>query len=182
MTKSLFIRLILFTVSVFGLSNSSTAQLSSKDSLLQASRKLTVEIPSAVGFVNDFEQLFSATEIDSLTRLIVRLNTELDIQLAIVTLDSTYTNANDFDAFSLILAKEWGVGEAKKDNGILIAVSKSLRKMRINNGYGIERFLSDQETAEIVNRHCIPNFKTDDFFKGTTAGIEEIKVKILKNK
>ena len=182
MTKSLFIRLFLFTVSVFGLSNSSTAQLSSKDSLLQASRKLTVEIPSAVGFVNDFEQLFSANEIDSLTRLIVRLNTELDIQLAIVTLDSTYTNANDFDAFSLILAKEWGVGEAKKDNGILIAVSKSLRKMRINNGYGIERFLSDQETAEIVNRQCIPNFKIDDFFKGTTAGIEEIKVKILKNK
>jgi uncharacterized protein len=180
--KSLLIRLFLFTAAVLGCSNSSTAQLSKRDSLLQASRGLTFEVPSAVGFVNDFEQLFSAAEVDSLTRLIDRLNKELDIQLAVVTLDSTYINANDFDAFSLILAKEWGVGEAKKDNGILIAVSKSLRKMRINNGYGIERILSDEETAEIVNKQFIPNFKTGDFFKGTTYGIEEIKLKILKNK
>jgi uncharacterized protein len=54
--------------------------------------------------------------------------------------------------------------------------------MRINNGYGIERILSDEETAEIVNKQFIPNFKTGDFFKGTTYGIEEIKLKILKNK
>lgn len=180
--KTHFIRSILITIAVFGLLGSSIAQQSKRDSLLQASRGLTVEIPSYIGFVNDFEQLFSAAEIDSLTRLVVRLNKELDIQLAIVTLDSTYTNANDFDAFSLILAKEWGVGEAKKDNGILIAISKSFRKMRINNGYGIVRILSDEETSEIIQNVIIPHFKLGNYFEGTIAGIEEIKLRILKNK
>lgn len=182
MTKSLFIRLILFTVSVFGLLNSSTAQLSRRDSILQASRGLTVEIPSQIGFVNDFEQLFSAVEMDSLTRLIVRLNKELDIQLAIVTIDSIYTNAHEFDAFSLILANEWGVGDAKKDNGILIAISRSFRKIRINNGYGIEPILSDQETAEIIQNVIIPHFKLGNYFEGTVAGINQIMVIMHLNK
>jgi uncharacterized protein len=180
--KSHLIRLFLFTVAFWGLPNSSTAQLSRKDSLLQASRRLTVEIPPSVGFVNDFELLFSTAEVDSLTGLIVRLNKELDIQLAVVTLDSTYINANDFDAYSLILANEWGVGDAKKDNVILIAVSKSLRKMRINNGNGIERILSDKETAEIIQNAIIPNFKLGNYFEGTTVGIEQIKERILMNK
>ena len=172
--KSRIIHLFLWTFAVVGIQNSSTAQTSYKDSLLQASRSLAVEIPSSVGFVNDFEQLFSAAEIDSLTRLIVRLNKELDIQLAVVTLDYTYTNETDFDAYSLTLANAWGVGDSKKDNGILIAISKSIRKIRINNGYGIERNLSDTETAEVVNQQFIPNFRTGDFFKATTEGISAL--------
>jgi uncharacterized protein len=180
--KSHLIRLFLFTLAFSGFPNSSTAQLSQKDSLLQASRKLTVEIPSIVGFVNDFELLFSTAKIDSLTKLIVQLNKELDIQIAVVTLDSTYINPNDFDAYSLIIANEWGVGDAKKDNGILIAVSKSLRKIRINNGNGIERILSDKETTEIIQNAIIPYYKLGNYFEGTIVGIEEIKLRILKNR
>lgn len=172
--KSRIIYLFLWTVAVFGIQNSSTAQTSFKDSLLQASRSLVVEIPSSVGLVNDFEQLFSSAEIDSLTRLIVRLNKELDIQLAVVTLDYTYTNESDFDAFSLILANAWGVGDSKKDNGILIAISKSIRKIRINNGYGIEQLISDEDTAAVIQTVCIPNFKSGDFFKATTEGISAL--------
>lgn len=180
--KSNLIRLFLFTLAFSGLPNCSAAQLSLKDSLLQASQGLTIEIPSAAGIVNDFEQIFNETEIDSITRLIVRIQNELDVHIAIVTLDSSYTNANDFDAFSLTLANEWGVGDAKKDNGILIAISKSLRKMRINNGYGIERILSDQETAEIIQSVIIPHFKLGNFFEGTSKGIEQIKLLILEKK
>lgn len=173
---------LLWSVAIFGIHNSAFAQLSQKDSLLQISRNLPGEIPSPRGLVNDFEQVFSELEIDSLSRLIFQLNKELNIQLAVVTLDSTYTNAKDFDAFSLALANKWGIGESKKNNGILIAISKSFRKIRIHNGFGIERILSDAETAEIVNQQLIPNFKTGNFFKGTVEGIEKIKVRIIEHK
>ena len=85
---------------------------------------------------------------------------------------------NNFDALTLKLANAWGVGQKDKNNGILIGISAGYKKMRIQNGRGIEKILSDSVTRVIVDSSFIPLFKKDHYFNGTLVGINAIIKKL----
>ena len=88
---------------------------------------------------------------------------ETSNEIAIVTLDSLRATNDNFEDLSLRIAQKWGIGKAGKDNGILIAVSKHYRKIRIQNGNGIEKLISDNETKHIINTYFIPEFKNEKY-------------------
>ena len=64
-----------------------------------------------------------------------------------------------------------GVGEKDKNNGVVIGVSKGYKQMRIQNAFGIEKILSDDETKQIIETDFIPHYKAGAYFKGTYAGL-----------
>lgn len=128
-------------------------------------------IPEPIGFVNDFEHLFSAVEVVQLDSIIRKHQQKSNNQICIVTLDSSYTNKIDFDTFVFQLHNTWGVGEQVKNNGVVIAVSKQLRKVRINNGYGIEAIISNEQAKVIIEKIMIPQFKDGHFFEGIRDGL-----------
>ena len=53
--------------------------------------------------------------------------------------------------------------------------------MRIENGHGIEHFLSDAETKQIIDSFFIPRFKESKYFEGTSDGIIAITKSLEKN-
>jgi uncharacterized protein len=129
-------------------------------------------------YVNDYEHVFTPIEkhkLDSLVRAIEKGST---IEIAIVTLDSTFTDKVDFDNTTLLIANKWGVGKKNKDNGILIGISKSLRMMRINNGYGIEKRISDVETKAIIDNIILPQFRKGHYYEGIKQGILALYAKV----
>ena len=142
-----------------------------RDSLLDRSQSIQAQLPKPIGLVNDFEQLFSIAEIDSLNTLLMQYNRMLDIQISVVSLNEDYTSSEDFDAYTLKLANHWGVGDSKKNNGILFCLSRSLRMIRIHNGYGIEQLLTDEDTAAVIQTVCIPNLKKGNYFQATAEGV-----------
>lgn len=75
-----------------------------RDSLLDRSQSIQAQLPKPIGLVNDFEQLFSIAEIDSLNKLLLQFNRMLDIQISVVSLNEDYTSSEDFDAYTLKLA------------------------------------------------------------------------------
>jgi uncharacterized protein len=135
-------------------------------------------IPAPVGFVNDFEYVFNQKQIDGIDSLIKVVNIRKDVVLVVLSLDSSMANKNLFDAITLKTAKQWGIGDKNKNNGILIAFSKSLRMIRIQNGYGIEARLSDEETHTLINQAVIPEFKKGNYYMGIINIIKEIELKI----
>ena len=142
----------------------------------------TQTFPTPTGLVSDFENLFTLKEEQALDSLIRDFGNQTTIQIAIVTLDSTFVDANHFDAYTLTVANQWGIGKADVNNGILIAVSASLRRIRIHNGYGIEKMISDAETKQIIDTYFIPNFKNGDYFIGVEIGTEELIKKLNQSK
>jgi len=98
-----------------------------------------------------------------------------------VTLDSINTSKAKFNDLALHIARNWGVGQKEKNNRVAICISKGYRKIRINNGYGIEKILSDKETKEIIDRYFIPKFKEGEYFEGTFDGLEAL-VSTLRQK
>ena len=84
------------------------------------------------------------------------------------------------DKFSLHILNTWGVGKADEKNGLLIVIASDSRRIRIQNGYGIEGRLTDSDTRDIIETIFIPYFKEGKFYEGTYSGIKRIQKKIEK--
>ncbi len=124
--------------------------------------------------VNDFSNIFSQIQRDSLTNKILQYEKQTTNEIAIVTLDSINGNIR-FYGFNL--ANKMGVGKKDKNNGLLILLVKNLRKVNISTGLGTEKILTDSICQEIINRKMIPEFKKGDFYKGIDAAVDDVILK-----
>ncbi|HYG16037.1 MAG TPA: TPM domain-containing protein [Bacteroidia bacterium] len=133
-------------------------------------------IPKYKGYVNDFENIFTDAEEKTLDSLITAFEKETSVEIAVVTLDTTMVGptSDDMYAITFEIANTWGVGKKEKDSGVLIGISKSRRLLRIQNGLGTEKVMSDMQTKEIVDHYFIPNFKEGRYFTGTYEGLKQI--------
>jgi len=134
----------------------------------------TLFYPQPVGYVNDFEQLFSDAETKQLNSLIRDFEARITIQIAIATLYDFHCDKDNFDDYTLQLSNTWGIGQKGKDNGILIAISKQFRQMRIQTGRDIENILTDEACRKIIGHYLVPSFKEENYFEGTLHGLKAI--------
>ncbi|MBD3584023.1 TPM domain-containing protein [Flavobacterium selenitireducens] len=137
-----------------------------------------LNIPKRKNWVNDFEKLFSDEEKNNLNNIITKVEGETSFEIVIVTLDTNNVSSENFEAMSLKIAQTWAVGKHKKENGILIAISKGYRRLRIQNGNGIEKILTNNQTQNLIDNYFIPEFKKGNYYQGTLDGLNEI-IKLL---
>jgi uncharacterized protein len=141
----------------------------------QTSNDYWTKLPRPIGWVNDFENIFTDDQKRTLDSLISEFEKRTTTEISIITIPTSATNRERFDELTLFIANEWGVGKKGKNNGILIGISKGHRTIRINNGFGIEKLITDNQTKQIIDQIIIPSFKMNDFYKGVFNGIQEIK-------
>mgnify|MGYP006187886825 CR=1 FL=1 len=138
-------------------------------------------LPKPHNWTNDYENLFSDKEETKLNQIITDFEKETTVEIAIVTIDTSKVSKDKFEDLSLHIARTWGVGKKATSNGILIAISKGYRQIRIQNGDGISLVLSDDETAEVIQNQFFPYFKKEEYFEGTQAGLLKI-MELLKTR
>jgi len=131
-------------------------------------------LPEPHGWVNDFEALYSDEENRSLDSVISVFKARTNIEIAIVTVDTNFIEKEKFDDLALHIANTWKVGEKEKDNGIVITISRGYRRIRIQNGYGIEKLITDEETKAIIDNYFIPDFKAGNYYNGTLTGLTKL--------
>ena len=158
-TKTLLLGLIFGLISLIGYS--------------QADKKNDFKFPDYVGYVNDFEGIFTQDQIKELNDIISKQEKETTNEIAIVSITSFEPYETLFD-YSLDLANNWGIGKKDKDNGIAIVFGKQIRQISIQVGYGLENKLKDEEAKKIIDNIIIPEFKKGDFFIGIKNGLIEI--------
>jgi uncharacterized protein len=134
-------------------------------------------IPKPIGYVSDFEGIYTPGETIILDSMINDFEEKTTIEIGIITIDTSMVKEKDFDGWVGKVANTWGIGKKNKNNGILVGISKGYRRMRIQNGYGIEKNLSDQETKAIIDNDFIPFFKDAGYFKGTVNGLHALMKK-----
>lgn len=138
-------------------------------------------IPAPLGLISDFDSLFTVFQVRELQQLVTDFYHYSGVQIALVTLDSTDVAAADLEDFTLRLANTWGVGDSILNNGIVIAICKGHRRIRIQNGFGIESILSDQETQDLIQVYFIPAFKEGNYYQGAHLGIQRMIEVMLQN-
>ena len=136
------------------------------------------KIPEPVGLVNDFEKLFTEPETKTLDSLIMVIHNITSVQIAIITIDSNMINKDQVEDFTKETFKSWGMQVNGQFNGILIGLSNASKKLRIENGTGVEQVLSDYEIKGIIDNTFIPYLKDDKYYEGTINGLVAIMNKL----
>ena len=133
--------------------------------------------PSFQTSVYDYADVLNEQEEKQLENKLVRFSDSTTTQIVIVTIDDL--KGESIGILAPKWAQEWGIGQAKEDNGVIILLSKNDREIWISPGYGLEDKLTAGITGELVRNVIIPEFKAGSYYrgldKGTTAIFEIIK-------
>ncbi len=127
-----------------------------------------LEIPPAVGYVNDFADIISIENEQNLNLYLKELEKKTGAEIAVATLNSL--KGNNIEDVALDIGRKWAVGEKGKDNGIVILVSTGDKQMRIEVGYGLEGIIPDGKAGRIRDEYMIPFFKQDNIEQGIING------------
>jgi uncharacterized protein len=128
-------------------------------------------LPKPLDWVSDYEHIFTTGQAFFLDSIIRAFEKETTNEIAIVTIDSSWTTIEYFDSLVLSIANKWGVGKPGQGNGIVIGISTGLKRIRIVNGYSIQTKLTDADTKRIIDDIIVPEFKMGSFFRGTEKGL-----------
>lgn len=131
-----------------------------------------IEYPKQIGHVNDFAKLLP---VDVARKLETELRTykeQTSIEIAVVTVKSL--EGLSVEDYTIGLARNWGVGEKKKDNGVVLLVAPNERKVRIEVGYGLEPDLTDSQAGRVIRDIITPLFKEGRMSDGVVAGVAGI--------
>lgn len=139
------------------------------------------EIPKPLSWTNDYADLFTDVQNNYLDSLSEYYEKKTSVEIATVTIPSFLISENDFEPYTLAILNEWGIGKPVKNNGILIAIAPKYRIVRIQNGYGIEKFLTNEQTKDILDSVMVPWFTKENYFEGCKRGIIAIIAKLTKN-
>lgn len=133
------------------------------------------EIPEKPTFqtsVYDYINLLSSNQKNTLEQKLIKYSDTTSTQIVVAIINSTQGEYINFLGAQWLT--EWGIGQAKEDNGILILLAKDDRKIGINTGYGVEHLLTDAMSKRIIERDIIPYFKQNDYYGGLNSGTDAI--------
>ncbi|KVV14285.1 TPM domain-containing protein [Flavobacterium sp. TMP13] len=130
------------------------------------------EKPKFQTSVYDYANVLSATEKTQLEEKLVRYSDSTSSQIVVITIESLKNE--DIGILTPKWAQEWGIGQAKEDNGVLILLAKDERKIWISPGYGLEDRLTAGIGGEIARNIIIPEFKAGSYYRGLDKGADAI--------
>lgn len=128
--------------------------------------------PDLSGRVVDLAGLLSSSAKGRLTTELKKHEQATSNQIVVVTLNSLqgYT----IEQYGYQLGRHWGIGQEKRNNGVLLIVAPNERKVRIEVGYGLEGTLTDALSHNIIQTKILPYFRKSQYEKGIEYGTAAI--------
>jgi uncharacterized protein len=144
--------------------------------------------PNPPKLVNDAAGVLSKEQVEILEQKLVALDDSTSNQIAVVLIRSL--EDYPIEEYANKLFREWGIGNKKTNNGVLLIAAIDDRKVRIEVGYGLEGAIPDIVANNIIRYELGPSFKEGNYYRGidratdalAKAAIGEYKVKRNKIK
>jgi uncharacterized protein len=128
--------------------------------------------PPLSGRVIDNGDLISAAKEQALTDKLAALERDTTDQLVVVTVPDL--QGYEIEDYGYQLGRAWGIGQAGKNNGVLLIIAPNERKVRIEVGYGLEGIMTDALSALIIQNDILPSFKEGSYERGIEQGVDAI--------
>jgi uncharacterized protein len=131
-----------------------------------------INIPQLTQRVNDFTNTLGYQEWQEVDRELKSYEDTTSTQVVVLMVNSLDGESiEDYANKTFALNK---IGQAKKDNGVLLVIAKQDHKVRIEVGYGLEGALTDAISSQIIAKEIIPFFKANNYFGGIVTGVNAI--------
>lgn len=126
-------------------------------------------------YVNDFAGLLAPQQADELREKLKTLRDVHGIEFTVVTIsrmaDHGHTGA--IEPFATGLFNHWGLGDAQRNDGVMLLVARQDRKMRIEvgSGYGNTK---NTPMQRIIDNEILPEFRNDRYAAGILNGADAV--------
>lgn len=128
-----------------------------------------IAVPELRQQVTDITGTLSTSEQLSLTQQLQDITQKTRAQVAVLIVPST--GDDSIEQYATRVFDNWRLGDAKRNDGILIIVAWSDRTVRIQVGYGLEEKVTDALAGDIIRSNMIPAFKQQKLAKGLELAI-----------
>ncbi|MBV9988350.1 MAG: TPM domain-containing protein [Chitinophagaceae bacterium] len=128
--------------------------------------------PNPPRLVNDFAGVLSPEQVEILEHKLVALDDSTSNQIAVVLVKSLDGNA--IEDYSVKLFRDWGIGNKKTNNGVLIVASMDDHKIWITVGYGLEGAIPDAMASSIYRNEMVPEFRQNNYYRGIDNAIDAL--------
>lgn len=137
--------------------------------------KATGDLPEYTStYINDFAGIITPEAAENIQNMLENVRKERGVEMTVVTIRSRhdYGDWNAIEPFATALFNKWGVGNAKRNDGIMILVAWQDRDMRIELGAGYPPIFDDR-VKRVIDHHFIPWFRDEKYAEGIEAGVAE---------
>lgn len=120
--------------------------------------------PAPAGRVNDYARLLSPGEREALEARLAEGERSTGAQVVIAVFPSL--EGESLEDYSIRLAQQWRIGRKGLDNGVILLVFVTDRKVRLDIGYGLEAAIPDAVAGQIIRDVLAPRFREGRYARG----------------
>lgn len=127
-------------------------------------------------YVNDFADVIDADDEAQIRSLLNNLYDAHDVEATVLTINSIHdygTGDETIESFATNLFNSWGIGDAERNDGILLLVAIEDRELRIEIGSGYTA-ADEDGLGGIIDRVMVPRFQDGEFSQGIYEGTQAI--------
>lgn len=135
-------------------------------------------IPKIEGRVTDQTNTLSSKDREEITKLLRDYEKVTTHQIGVLIIPTL--NGESIESYSLRVANSWKLGHKGVDNGVVVTLAMKERKVRIELGRGMEKYISNSKAKSIIVNSMIPAFRKYDYSKGLKDGLQQIMTEARK--
>jgi uncharacterized protein len=128
--------------------------------------------PTLTGRVVDAADILDQPTRSAIAAMLTTLEEKTTDQLVVATVTSL--QGESIEVYANRLANRWALGQKDKNNGVLVLVAPTERKVRIEVGYGLEVTLTNAVAKYIIDQSMLPRFRAGDMAGGVANGVGDI--------
>ena len=122
--------------------------------------------------VTDLAGVLSPEQKQALEYKLVAIDDSSSNQIEVVILPTL--DGNPIEEYATKLFRQWGIGNKKTNNGILLLIAIQDKKIRIEVGYGLEGAIPDITANSIIDNDIKPAFRAQAFYEGIDKATDDI--------
>jgi uncharacterized protein len=129
--------------------------------------------PKPDRYFNDYAGVVSRGTAERLNTQLAQFERDTSNQVLVAVYRKMQSDSDIAD-YTYRIKDAWKVGQAGKNNGVVLFVFLEDRKMYIQVGYGLEGALPDVTAFDITERNIKPHFRDKDYEGGLVVGVDLI--------
>ncbi|MGH4119235.1 TPM domain-containing protein [Clostridium sp.] len=155
-----------------------TLLLSSIISMNMVNAEVKFPRATASKYINDYVGQIDAASAQYIMSIGKELEDKTGAQAIVVVIDTL--EGEPIETYANGIFREWGIGQKDKNNGLLILLSISERKWRVEVGTGLEGAITDIYSSRVMNEIAVPKFKQNQYGQGLSEAYSVLLDNIAK--
>lgn len=123
-------------------------------------------------YIYDEDNIIDDNVEKSLNKMLVDLEEKTGAEFAVISIESLLNKS--IEEYANNLFNTLGIGKKGKDNGVLLIISRSDTRVRLEIGRGLEGCLNDSKCGRILDDYFVPYRESDEYTKATELTVKAV--------